>query len=508
MEKSISQYNEIMKRLFYIFLLLVATFLCACRNDKIEPTQPSVAPKDSIAPKDTTDTIGPLPPDTTPTPPRDPNDTARNLAYLFDLEDVPIITIKVTKDNWNQYLQNFDQNWNTRQYVPADFVMEKGDGRTYYRKSVGLRPRGNTSRRRPEGEEWQRHDSINPQWHHAHFGIKFTEYTGGQRFFGMDRIVLKWFKDDPAYCREIYCYDLFRRFGVWTAPRASYCRLYLEIEGDPQKAYFGVYEMIEGVRKGYLADRRKDGYIPDELGNLWKAAYSSQGPADLFNTDQSRMGVADDYSTFTYSLKTNKSSLQFAQTELVGFINGMMPLPSGSDELKAWLTEHIDIDLFLRQLAVNVMVGMWDDYWINGNNYYLYFDSQHRFYFIPYDYDNTLGTSNIINDTGTQDLLHWGSRDGDRLLVKKVLSIKEFEDTYKRYIKELAASDELFGVSGSQQRIRHFQNMIAPYIANDTGEDMEIIDQPAVWSNQPQYRLLSGDKGTNFFATKIGSINF
>ena len=524
-----NRYNRTYKLspIIYLLIGIVVQFIVfSCRPDDITP--PVITPADSDTTIIDTTIIDSIPTDTTvdtthidtlqtdtihydtiPDYPRDPNDTARNLSYLFDLNDLPIITIEVTETDWNQYLTNFDNNPNNGLYVPASFTFEKGDGRVFYRDSVGLRPRGNTSRRRPEGSFGEPHNRNNADWHHAHFGIRFTEYTTGQRFFGMDRVVLKWFNNDPSYCREIYCYDLFRRFGVWSAPRASYCRLYIHVKGDKKKTYFGVYELIEGVRKGYLDDRYKDGLLPDTQGNLWKAAYNQQGQADLFNTDQSRMGVADENNTYTYALKTNKTTgLGAAKTQLVNFINGMMPLPSGSDKLKTWLTQNIDIDLFLRQLAVNVMVGMWDDYWVNANNYYFYFDNNNRFYFIPYDYDNTLGTSSIISNSGTQDLLHWGSRDGDRLLVKKVLSIKEFEDTYKQYIKQLASSDELFGTAGSQARIRQFQDMIRPYIANDTGEDMEIYDQPASWSNQPQYKLLSGSQNTNFFITKIKSINF
>lgn len=55
------------------------------------------------------------------------------------------------------------------------------------------------------------HKKKDADWHHAHFGIKFTEYESGEKFFGYDRLVLKWFKGDPAYSREIFCYDLFRR---------------------------------------------------------------------------------------------------------------------------------------------------------------------------------------------------------------------------------------------------------------------------------------------------------
>ncbi len=437
------------------------------------------------------------------------SDTARNPAYLYDIQVLPEITLYVTEDNWNQYLKNFDENEDNSEYIPVAFTFTK-QGKTFYRDSVGLRPRGNTSRRRPEGVKGELHRKDNADWHHAHFGIKFTEYETGQRFFGSDRVVLKWFHEDPTYVREVYSYDLFRRFGVWSSPRASYCRLSIHVEGDSRPAYFGVYAMIEGIRKGYLADRRKDGFLPDDQGNLWKAAWTSMGGANLEYADKSKMGTSNDGNDYPYDLKTNeKTALDAAKDELAAFIDGMKPLTSGTEALKTWLEQHMDVDLFLRAQAVNVMVGMWDDYWVNQNNYYFYFDENSRFYFIPYDYDNTLGTSNNINP-GTQDPMHWGSRGGDRLLIKKVLSIPEFEARYKGYLQELAVGE--FAYASSKARIQAWHTMIRPYIVNDTGEDMVIEDKPASWGNYSKYRLLSGGVGdgqsgeTNFFLTKINSV--
>ncbi len=449
--------------------------------------------------------------DTTATVVTRPDDTKRNLTYLFDIESVPEVCITLTARDWNTYLGNFDKWEHNGLYVPAQFTFSK-DGFTYHRDSVGLRPRGNTSRRRPEGNNGDMHHD-GAQWHHAHFGVKFTEYTTGERFFGCDRLILKWHKDDAAYCREIFCYDLFHRFGVWSAPHASYCRFSIRIEGDAKPVYMGVYELIENPRKGWLDDRLKEGYIPDKKGNMWKASWG----ADLSNADTARMGISDDYGLVNpvYDLKTNKTKLTSAQLELRDFIQEMTVLPSGSDTLKNWLLQHVDIDLFLRAYAVNVMVGMWDDYWCNQNNYLFYFDSKHRFYFIPFDYDNTLGTgTNDFGNPGTKDMLNWGSRGGDRILMRKVLSIKEFEDTYKQYIKTIATDPNLMQPAAAKQRIRHFQSLVRDYISNDTGEDMTIIDKPASWGSFGNYRLLSGSVGdgqskeTNYFDTKVNAINW
>ena len=41
-----------------------------------------------------------------------------------------------------------------------------------------------------------------------------------------------------------------------------------------------------------------------------------------------------------------------------------------------WFISNMDVDLFLKTYAANVILGMWDDYWTNMNNYYFYFDKK------------------------------------------------------------------------------------------------------------------------------------
>ena len=103
----------------------------------------------------------------------------------------------LTREDWNTYLDNYDANKDNTIYVPAAFSFTK-NGKTFVRDSVGIRPRGNSSRHRPEGSYGQKHQRDHADWHHCHFGIKFTEYKSGEKFFGYDCLVLKWFKGDSG----------------------------------------------------------------------------------------------------------------------------------------------------------------------------------------------------------------------------------------------------------------------------------------------------------------------
>ena len=155
---------------------------------------------------------------------------------------------------------------------------------------------------------------------------------------------------------------------------------------------------------------------------------------------------------------------------------------------------------------------MWDDHWRNGNNYYLYFNTtdvdseaseNFKVFFLPYDYDNTLGTSQFY-DAGRQDPYNWGDTG---IFMERLMKFDDFKEMYRNALKELAdPSKDLFHMDASVPRIKAWQSKISPYVSNDTDEDMEIYDQPAGWSNHGEYRLM--DTGSNnFFRAKTETID-
>ncbi len=470
----------------FLYLFVLVT-ISSCRNETIVPEQevPTVPPAELVQ-----------------QPYQKPYELSESQKYIYDSEAVPEVSLEVTKEEWNKILSYYDQNKNNEEYVVGKFSFDK-NGSPEKLDSIGIRLRGNTSRRRPEGVTGQSHNSTNPDWHKASFTVNFKKYRKTQRFHDSEKVILKWFKDDANYVREVYSYDLFERFGVWTAPQSSYCKLIIKVAGDAKPAYFGVYQMIEPVDETYLANRKS--FYKSTTGNLWKASYG----ADLKNpsTAPDRMGIENVTLTSNYTpvydYKGKKANLESSKLQLVDFINNINS-KSGS-ALQTYVASKMDVNLFLKTYAVNVTVGMWDDYWTNKSNYYFYFDADNQFYFIPYDYDNTLGTSLLMADSGIQNPLEWG-KSLENPLVAKILSIPEYKTQYIKYLNDLIDKKyDLFYSTYSQERILKWRSKIANHISNDTGEDMIISDVPANWGNQARYRLLSNDQN-NFFTAKANSI--
>lgn len=425
--------------------------------------------------------------------------------YVWDDDVLPEIHLEVSLSEWNRLLALYDANSYTTQYVMASIDFVK-DGEHTVIDSVGLRLKGNTSRRRPEGWHGQMHQRDNTDWHHAHFGVSLRKYVDddAHTIQGVRKLHLKWFKDDPAYVREVFCYELFRRAGVWTALRDNYCRLWLHVEGDSQETYYGVYGMLEPIDKRYLKDRKSR--FGNSDGYLWKCRNGASGlnnpNGDIWYDDDS-----DD--RHAYTLETNTSEFDIARVQLVDFMDKVCHL--SDSEFYTWIKQATDVDLLLKTYAVNVAVGMWDDYWNNANNYYIYFNgtetSGYKFFFIPYDYDNTLGTSlrcGVQDDAGRQDPLHWGNDNNP--LIARVLKFIDFRTKYIAYLKELVdAKNALMDRQASQARIRSWQARIEQYIDNDTGEDTAIEDKPAPWGNHSEYNLLKNNSD-NFFTVKASNI--
>lgn len=434
-----------------------------------------------------------------PSNPSNPSSSA-DPDYFWDMDALPEITLEVPLAEWNTFLSNFDKDNKTKEYIHCDVTFKKGSD-VFTVRDAGMRMRGNTSRRHPESGG-SGHISGNTDWHHFHIGLNFHKFNKDKehKIKGINRVNLKWFNNDPSYIREVFCFDLFRRAGVWTASRESFCRVYIHVAGDDKPAYYGVYAMIEPYDNKYL-ERNAERYGNKITGNLWKCTYPSS-PADLKSTDDRLFGQDDNMHDYTYELKETGADFATAKAQIQDFIKKLNG--KGEESFKKWIAEVCDVELLLRTYAVNVAVGMWDDYWNNGNNYYLYFDSQdmlsYKVYMLPYDYDNTLGTSNCY-DPATRNPLDWGDK-GD--LIERLLRFDDYRKIYVDCLKELVAPGSgLMDYESASSRINLWHQKIQPYVSNDTGEDMEIKDQPAGWSNY-HYPIL-GDGG--YLKTKAATIN-
>lgn len=416
---------------------------------------------------------------------------------LFSLEKMHTITISISEAEWNSLLNDFDANPRNEIFRRADFTYGEGNQAEAV-NNVGFRLRGNVfSRARPEAGNGL-HDPSN-RLQRVHFRIRFNEqFKDAENVYGWpsqeivtltankDRdfrsvrsLNLKYNKNDPTYIREVFSYDLFQRFGVETV-RQAYTRLFIRI-GDEPARYMGVYLMGEHVDKTWAQRRFGKNAI------VFKSLYQGHGPADLahpdldHNIDTGRIGseltdpVAPGYGFSpyrpAYDLKTKRRNFAEAEAEL----NQLIQLLTGNPTPQM-LTDAIDVETLLRAQAVNVFLGNWDDYWRNGNNYYLALHPvNNRWVFIPYDYDIALFDQIwMFGDIAGASFLHWGDDrlSGSPVLMDKILGFAEFRDQYTGYIAELLNDDSPYAsATAIRNRLIDLQEIVLPYSSGYDAED-------------------------------------
>jgi len=357
--------------------------------------------------------------------------------------EVPRVDISID----NSYLQSLYQAGNEDSNVEYRATFKFTSSTlvdTVY--DVGVRLRGNTSRYSAKKS----------------FKVSFNTFVTGQKFKGMEKMNLNGEHNDPSIIRAKLGWDILYSIGV-PAPRANHVRLYINNQ------YYGLYMSVEHIDEEFVESR-----FGNKDGNLYKCLY----PADLAyrgTSPNSYKHTAD--GRRVYELKTNV--LVDDYSDIATLIN--VVTQTSTSELPAKLEPIFNVNSFLKYLAVEALIGHWDGYSYNKNNFYLYKNtSTGKFEFIPYDVDNTFGIDWFNVDWATRNVNSWASSQ-DRPLTKKILSVDVYRKRYLFYLKQLLSNQ--FNPTNLTNRIIQIRNMVTEYAYFDPFRSLDYGWTPLQFDN-------------------------
>jgi len=281
----------------------------------------------------------------------------KTAADLYAFENLLKIELTMKPTAWDKV------RWQKREQVEGKwkgFTYQKGDIRINGTliESVGIRKKGfigSISAQRPA------------------LKIKLHEYVKGQSFAGIKRLTLNNNLQDKSQIRQYLSYKWFRRAGI-AAPRCNFARVY--VNGK----YLGIYSNVEPVRKSLLRDQ-----LGSDKGTLYEGTAT-----DFVSGDIERLET-----------KTNKKSDTRAELKKLVAI-----LDSTSVDRADKLAKHVDIDEFLKFWTAEVMLGHWDGYAGNRNNYFVYWHpDRSRFVFLPWGTDGSFSAVNFFIATPAPRLI-------------------------------------------------------------------------------------------------------
>ena len=343
--------------------------------------------------------------------------------FLFDDTELPRIDLSISGSNLQSLYA--DPESNTEYF--AVFYFTRGDS-IVGPLDVGLRFRGDTIRNKEKKS----------------FRISFNSIDAGADLYGIEKMDLNAEVNDPSLIRSKLGWDLFRYLGV-PASRSNHVLLYIN------NNFYGVYLNTEHIDERYVKSR-----FDNNDGNLYRNLW----PADLVYLGAGQEVYKYEYQgRRAYALRTNEDWDDYEDLAVL-----ITSLDQNSGEsLKASLENLLNVQQFLKAMAVDVIMGNWDGYSGDKNNYFLYRDQlSGRFEYIPYNLENSVGIDFREVDWTTRSIYNWNL--SLRPLFEKILEVDEYREQYTFYLKRVAA---YVSSAAFNDELLRWRQQISPFVEVD-----------------------------------------
>ncbi len=252
--------------------------------------------------------------------------------------------------------------------------------------------------------------------------IRFDK-SADQQLHGMTTLELHSMPLDPSKVREVLAYSLFTAAGV-PAPKTALAEVTLAVPGKYEKAYLGLYTVVEGVDPRFLADR-----FGSDTGLMMK-------PFRVRGIDF----LGDEWERYKDQYQPQREATKDEASRVVAFAR--LVNQASDEEFAKQIDSFLDIDGFLRFLAANALVSNLESFFALGHNYHLYLDPRtDKFIFIPGDLEFSFANFLLMGSADQlMDLSLTKPYPGQNRLPDRLLAIKTVNEKYQKLVKELAVT--------------------------------------------------------------------
>lgn len=362
---------------------------------------------------------------------------------VYNIDKINEFTITFTAADWATLEADRQKNKmlmpNLRDFIYVHCSVTF-NGQTW--KDVGIRYKGNSSFNIPGVKE--------------SFKLDMNEYIPDQAMLGINKLNFNNGFKDPTMLRECMSLEMYRNAGV-NAPRCAYARINYDLGDGQGPRYWGLFTNIEQVDKTFLTDRFTAA-LND--GNLYKP----DGPgADLSMFSQT-----------TFEKKTNETAADYS--DIMGFIDLLKTLNDPAT-IKATLEPIMNVDGFLRFLAINNILTSWDAYPGTGHNYYIYNNPKNKdtpqknyWEYIVWDANEAFGNFIPMGKTA-YDNLSWPWDQpysmNQKPLITKILMVPEWRTKLGDYTKQFLKDAKVFEPIAAQARADELHKFISDAVHQD-----------------------------------------
>lgn len=357
---------------------------------------------------------------------------------IFDDSQVRRVDISLTTSNWNMLW--LDPKAKTT--VPADAVIF---GETL--KNIGFRMRGQFSLAMSgEKKPWK---------------IDTDFYVDGQEYHNLKQLMFLNNIGDASMIQEKLAYDAMHFAGI-PSSNVAFAELWIDLVDDDQPATFwGVYTMVERVDKKFLANRYGRDF---DSGNLYKASHAQRGPMNLVYYGPDITDYPTQNGLYAYGKTTNEEQADYSDLIYLMYVLDGVAYDTPED-FAAAIEQVLNVDTFLRYMAVVNMLGNWDSYPYTGNNYFLFYNGgTGRFEWIPWDLTWGYDVQHRLFERGESEMV------GEAPLFDRVFEVERYRIRYAGYLDLLLRY--WFTEENVSALAYGYHNMIAPLVSQGGGDKM------------------------------------
>ncbi len=300
--------------------------------------------------------------------------------------------------------------------------------------------------------------------------LDFGEFQSGQHLEGLERMTLNNSVQDPSYVKQCLGYGILAAAGI-PAPRCNFAqvRLYVTDVNGTEKVVDGIYVNVESIKEPFLGR-----VFGNATGRLYEGTLSDfwlKGGVPSATNEPWRN---------TIEPKDDASAAN--QTETNALTTAVTTPTSGSytdAQRRAAIEAVVDLDDFLTFWAGEGLIGHWDGYADDQNNFYFYVTpSDGKIRFIPWGIDDTFGRGNALRVPG--DPTHAAAIVPRAALTRRLY---EMADTRALYLAKLQLLlNTVWKPAEHQAEINRMQALIQPV----TGDLTSALAPVRTWVNDHQ----------------------
>ncbi|MCQ3803733.1 MAG: CotH kinase family protein [bacterium] len=302
--------------------------------------------------------------------------------------------------------------------------------------------------------------------------LRFDKYVDDQSLGGvMERMTLNNSVQDPSMVNTCLSYRVFAAAGV-PAPRCNFATV--SVNGRE----LGLYVHVEEIKAPFLAR-----HFDSAGGALYEGTVSDFTP---------------EYRG-TIEKKTNEDAADWSDIDAV-----VAALEDRSDAGLKALGETVDLERFLTFWATEVLIGHWDGYAGDRNNYWFYREPDGRFVFLPWGVDDTFHLKDDPNPfdnisdpppsvlalTSIPNRLYnhpdWRARYVERL--EEILETVWDEDELLAAVDEMAAVVQRHALPAARHSAADDTERVRKFILKRKGEILaDLTPEPPEWPEPEAY---------------------